>query len=75
MVTGRGYRIFKEKKKPTVEVLWDDVNESIGKESRVRVKSNVELYTMKCNMDFEYAWRINISMENLAGSDNDNEDN
>ena len=72
---GEVTRIFKEKKKPTVEVLWDEVNESIEKESRVRVKSSVELYTRKWNKDCEGAWRMDISMENLSGSDNDNEDN
>ena len=38
-------------------------------------RSNLVLHERKWNKNCEGAWRMDISMENLAGSDNDNEDN
>ena len=55
-------KVFKNKKKPTVEVGWDEVQELIdkGKEEI----SVVELHDRKWNKDCEGAWRMDISIEN-----------
>ena len=54
-----------------VEVLWDDIQESIDTESR----SNVVLHDGKWNKNCEGAWRMdvnNVNLEDDSDSDTDN---
>ena len=68
---GEVTKVFNGKTKPTVEVLWDDIQESIDTESR----SNVVLHDGKWNKNCEGAWRMdvnNINLEDDSNSDTDN---
>ena len=56
---GEVTKVFKDKTKPTVEILWDEVQASIDAESR----SNLVLHERKWNKNCEGAWRMDINME------------
>ena len=59
---GEVTKVFKNKKKPTVEVVWEKVEESIDRDKEEI--TIVELQDRKWNKDCEGAWRMDISMEN-----------
>ena len=54
--------MFKNKKKPTVEVIWEKVEESIDRDKEEI--TIVELQDRKWNKDCEGAWRMDVSIEN-----------
>ena len=69
---GKVTKVFtiKDKKKPMVEVAWDEVQESIDGQS----KTNVILHANKWRKECEGAWRMDINIDREDGNDNDNQD-
>ena len=59
---GEVTKVFKNKKKPTVEVFWEKVEKSIDRDKEEI--TIVELQDRKWNKDCEGAWRMDVSMEN-----------
>ena len=69
---GEVTKVFNGKTKPTVEVLWDDIQESIDTKSR----SNVVLNDGKWNKNCEGVWRMDVNNANLEDdSDSDTDNN
>ena len=63
---GEVTKVFKDKKKPTVEILWDEIEESIDTVSR----SNVVLHNRKWNKNCEGTWRMGVTNTNMDMEDN-----
>ena len=62
---GEVTKVFKDKKKPTIEILWDEIEESIDTVSR----SNVVLHDRKWNKNCEGAWRMDVTNINMDMED------